>query len=821
MKKYLILLTVIAGVVYANLPPTSSKGGGESAYKTTFETNYDTIPVTRTGTRVTIGTIPPSKGGTGSTSTPTNGQIPIGNGTNYQAASITGTANQVSVTNGAGSITLSTPQDIATTSNVQFANLNATGTTTLNSGLTGPLKASSGVVSSSAINLSSEVTGTLPIANGGTGSATQNFVDLTTNQTVAGEKTFSNTLKSDSIQTTGSSGVVIKNSSGTTVAEFGPANTTNASIAGGLNVGGNVVATGTVTGSNLSGTNTGDTEIGNDAGNIGVAKEFDFPNSQVVQTDSTNKKFRIESGNNNELYNGGFEAETLAVGWTVSNATSSSSTTRIEGSKSLSLALTGALSLSQSSTINAAQKSGVQMVASIWVNSSDVSDLQLCSLKNGSEDKCTVTGGYVQGSGWRQLTVSFLGDSTSNGLKLKSTDTTGTVLVDQAYVGVGSPIVDFTPDMVYSAEIAATTGVVSKENTDFISGNCTHGSPVANAWNCPTVSGVFTTTPNCTAVPTGGGRTAQVTTLSTASNLTVYVQNISTLAFTNDTGFQIICQKQGADYKTSKAYVASSSDYGWTAYTPTFTGLGTVTGVQCYHKREGSDLLLRCPRFVVGTTDTTEARLSLPNSLVVSSSVGSTYSYIGELVRTGTTTNNYSWSVLTQPSVSYVTFGAQSTGTNKYTALKGSDLAISGETLGFFTVRIPIQGWTDSGVIVGSFEGYNETPGTSRVETFSVSYGTTNATTVCSASPCSYLDQIGNAVTSVTRSGTGVYSVNLSKTFNKIKCTVSTNNPGAFTFQAANGLSCSNCSSVSFNTANSAASAIDTYGNLVCQGIPQ
>ena len=36
--------------------------------------------------------------------------------------------------------------------------------------------------------LTTGVTGTLPVANGGTGSATQNFVDLTTNQTVAGNK---------------------------------------------------------------------------------------------------------------------------------------------------------------------------------------------------------------------------------------------------------------------------------------------------------------------------------------------------------------------------------------------------------------------------------------------------------------------------------------------------------------------------------------------------------------------------------------------------------------------------------------------------------
>jgi Repeat of unknown function (DUF5907) len=43
--------------------------------------------------------------------------------------------------------------------------------------------------------LTSGVTGILPLANGGTGSATKNFVDLTTTQTIAGDKTFSNTIK--------------------------------------------------------------------------------------------------------------------------------------------------------------------------------------------------------------------------------------------------------------------------------------------------------------------------------------------------------------------------------------------------------------------------------------------------------------------------------------------------------------------------------------------------------------------------------------------------------------------------------------------------
>lgn len=48
------------------------------------------------------------------------------------------------------------------------------------------------------VNLATDVTGILPIANGGTGSATQNFVDLTTAQNIAGLKTFTDALTVDS-----------------------------------------------------------------------------------------------------------------------------------------------------------------------------------------------------------------------------------------------------------------------------------------------------------------------------------------------------------------------------------------------------------------------------------------------------------------------------------------------------------------------------------------------------------------------------------------------------------------------------------------------
>lgn len=68
-----------------------------------------------------------NSGGTALSTVPTNGQLLIGNGTNYTLATLTGTANRVTVTNGAGSITLSGPQDLAAASSPSFTGLTLTG----------------------------------------------------------------------------------------------------------------------------------------------------------------------------------------------------------------------------------------------------------------------------------------------------------------------------------------------------------------------------------------------------------------------------------------------------------------------------------------------------------------------------------------------------------------------------------------------------------------------------------------------------------------------------------------------------------------------
>jgi hypothetical protein len=74
-----------------------------------------------------------------------SGFLLIGNSSNtFTGATLTGTANQVTITNGSGSITISAPQDIATTSNPQFASL---GIGTAASATSGEIRATNAITS--------------------------------------------------------------------------------------------------------------------------------------------------------------------------------------------------------------------------------------------------------------------------------------------------------------------------------------------------------------------------------------------------------------------------------------------------------------------------------------------------------------------------------------------------------------------------------------------------------------------------------------------------------------------------------------------------
>jgi len=144
--------TGVGGVTRKNLPLTNAEIDNnfinlnndklEASY--TGSSNLVTLGTVTTGTW-DANTIAVNRGGTGQT-TYTNGQLLIGNttGNTLSRATLTGTSNQVIVTNGAGSITLSTPQNIAPGSNVQFQSIGVNATP---SGTSGEIRATNQITS--------------------------------------------------------------------------------------------------------------------------------------------------------------------------------------------------------------------------------------------------------------------------------------------------------------------------------------------------------------------------------------------------------------------------------------------------------------------------------------------------------------------------------------------------------------------------------------------------------------------------------------------------------------------------------------------------
>ena len=131
--------TVTTGTWSATTIATTSGGTGLTSF-----TSGGAVYAT-SSSALTTGTLPIASGGTGITSTPTSGTLLIGTSAGaYSSATLTGTANRVTVTNSSGGITLSGPQDLASSSNVQFGSL---GIGTAASGTAGEIRATNQITS--------------------------------------------------------------------------------------------------------------------------------------------------------------------------------------------------------------------------------------------------------------------------------------------------------------------------------------------------------------------------------------------------------------------------------------------------------------------------------------------------------------------------------------------------------------------------------------------------------------------------------------------------------------------------------------------------
>jgi hypothetical protein len=219
----------------------------------------------------------------------TNWVVPSGSGTGTVTSVSVTTANGISgsvataTTTPAITLTLGaiTPSSVAATGTVSGSNLSGTNTGDQTITLTGNVTGSgtgsftttiaNGAVTNAmlagSIDLATKVTGALPVANGGTGQTTANAAlnALLPTQTGNSGKVLSTDGSNTSWIASGGSGTVTSVSVTTANGVSGSVATATTTPAITLTLGAitpsSVAATGTVSGSNLSGTNTGDQTI--------------------------------------------------------------------------------------------------------------------------------------------------------------------------------------------------------------------------------------------------------------------------------------------------------------------------------------------------------------------------------------------------------------------------------------------------------------------------------------------------------------------------------------------------------------------------------
>ncbi len=110
MKFLLVLLFTLSA--HAGLPPTTTKGSGDSVDVTTFKLRFPNIPITHSGVIGTVGTVSVAGGGTGATTLTSNNVI-LGNGTSAVTFVAPGTSANVLMSNGTTWASTTLPSYIA------------------------------------------------------------------------------------------------------------------------------------------------------------------------------------------------------------------------------------------------------------------------------------------------------------------------------------------------------------------------------------------------------------------------------------------------------------------------------------------------------------------------------------------------------------------------------------------------------------------------------------------------------------------------------------------------------------------------------------
>lgn len=182
----------------------------------------------------------------------------------------------------------------------------------------------------------------------------------------------------------------------------------------------------------------------------------------------------------------------------------------------------------------------------------------------------------------------------------------------------------------------------------------------------------------------------------------------------------------------------------WVAYTPTFVGFGTVTNIAVYSRRVGMNLEVQ-GQFQAGTTTATTATMTLGYgggnaNVSMNSSYLPNSTVIGEAT-IGQASTTYFGAYIIAPSSSgtVVNFGVQTSAANALSAASGTGAATNAYIT--FKFSVPIVGWSSNSNVSSDTD--------TRVVAFAVAGSTTT-----SATNSSYVVAQAGATTTVNTHGT-------------------------------------------------------------------
>jgi hypothetical protein len=198
----------------------------------------------------------------------------------------------------------------------------------------------------------------------------------------------------------------------------------------------------------------------------------------------------------------------------------------------------------------------------------------------------------------------------------------------------------------------------------------------------------------------------------------------------------------------------------WTAYTPTYSGLGAVVNSEMYWRRN-MDQLEITGRFTTGTVAASEARISFPVEAAASAAFPNIRHADGrweKAITGGSAAKN--GPMLVEPSVAYFTFGFDDyTGTVSPFAKQNGNVALTTGTITSVSAKAPIANWQASAALSTTETMTMGAKSLAQVASFSVPH---NSTTTITGWTEVY-DTTGNLdpVTGIFTAGrTGMYLLN-------------------------------------------------------------